>query len=164
MEVARSTITQAQLDSYSNTIELLYNTYPHLIESRYWFDTDETPLPAGGREEKVVTVAGVAPNKVTSPNDKLAITVLPCICADGTQAPPLLVVPGELLTIPGWWGVIHKLLRGGPLERATCVSQVRRAVAAFTFCDGNFPNTASKRAPSFAGERLHVQPDLARLV
>lgn len=125
METSRSNITQAQLDSYTDTIAKLYETYPHLQESRYWFDTDETPLQAGGRECKVVTVKGVAANKTTSSNDKLKITILPCICANGTQTPPLIIVPGELLTTPGWWATVTPHLMGTALETATCVSQAR---------------------------------------
>lgn len=156
MEVARSTVTQEQLDSFLTVIKALYDTYPHLVESRYWFDTDETPLQAGGRESKVVTVKGTAPNQITSPNDKLRITILPCICANGTQTPPLLIVPGELLTTPAWWPTLVPHLRGTALESATCVSQARLSKRGRALCDCNFLLMRSFLHLSIAGERLHV--------
>ena len=123
----RANITQEQLDSFPEQILALMDKEPHLVSEEYWWDTDETPLQAGGRTKKVLTVHGVPPNKKSCPNPKLRITILPCICANGTELPPLFIVKGKLLNIPaGWWGSLAPALAGTVLSKARCVSQARR--------------------------------------
>ena len=125
LEHARSEVTQLQLDSMLQEIGKLRQQYPHLAGAEYWYDADEVPVKAGGDRQLVLTVAGTDPNMKSTRDDKLGMTALPCVCADGTEIPPMFITDGKEGTTPGWWNAkFAALLVGTPLAKATCVCQV----------------------------------------
>jgi hypothetical protein len=55
--------------------------------------------PAG---QEVVVLVGITEMYVGIPKNRISVTVIECICANGTAIPPVIIVPGTMI-MGGWF-------------------------------------------------------------
>jgi hypothetical protein len=83
--------------------------YTKINKARYIHNMDEkgTRLvcPAG---QEIVVLVGITEMYVGIPENHISITVIECICANGTAIPPVIIAPGTMI-IGGWF---HKKITG----------------------------------------------------
>ena len=130
MERSRYEVTQDQLHTIFTRVSELIKAHPELAaDSRRWWNCDETCLMPDGKNRKVYCIKGRRKRALTPGNKtRFSITMLPCVCADGSKIPPLFIAKGTSgkngVHTPKWWSQMANILRGTGYERSTCVQQV----------------------------------------
>jgi hypothetical protein len=56
----------------------------------------------------VVVLVGIKEMYVGIPKNRILITVIECICANGTAIPPVIIIPGTMII----WGWFHLKITG----------------------------------------------------
>ena len=126
MDHARAAVTQAQLDTLPAAVAALLLAYPCLKNPERWHNCDETPLQLDGGRGKVVCFGSDRSDSRAAKNARTHLTILPCVCADGSTIPPLIITRGARGATPAWLPGIADALVGTPFQRATFAQQARK--------------------------------------
>lgn len=70
-------------------------------------------------------IRGEKCNSKAAKGGKEHFTLLPCICADGTSAPPLIITRGVVGSLPEWLAEIQPQLAGTAFAKMKFAQQVR---------------------------------------
>lgn len=119
----RMAVTKENIATFYDLLEELLQDYPQLT-SAHMFNLDKTNLAPESKAGTVLCKRGSWHSHTSGSINRDTITILPCVCADGSCIPPMVITKGSRQRHPQWLGKGKIQLDGTAFEHCRFVQQV----------------------------------------
>ena len=119
----RREVSKQQIDSFFDVLKEVEDINGGPLRAEQIYNLDETCFMPDGTVSRVLTGRGATHTHTFSAGNRDSVTILPCICADGTSLPPLVIGKGKDMGKPKWAADLADIVRGTAFESAVFVNQ-----------------------------------------